>query len=161
MTACTHYVQTIIGVSVREPYTNKLNGEISDLGWAWVLVTLVSWTAGFQIGASTVSSTLVVKTENCLYICMCVFCIYILPYLCAMQYFHVAHWSMLVLCPAHAHLPAMVSWTKSNFLGLFPKWGRTNEIARSIIIVSHFPYSIKKKYSNIYTFFEQVWRKTF
>ena len=39
------------------------------------------------IGASAASPTLVVKTENSIYI-------YILPHLCAMQYFHIACWFM-------------------------------------------------------------------
>ena len=90
-----------MGASVSACHTSELNGRM--------------------IGASTVSSTLVVKMEYCLYICiygMYVFYIYILPYLCAMQYFHIAHWSMLVSCPAHAHLPARnglvnVSWAYS------------------------------------------------
>ena len=50
---------------------------------------------GGVIGASAASPTLVVKTENCLYICLyvgmfgtCVFRICILPYLCVMQYSH-------------------------------------------------------------------------
>ena len=55
------------------------------------------------IGASTASPTLVVKKENCLYmyiymyIHVCIYVwymripyIYILPHLCAMQYFHIA-----------------------------------------------------------------------
>ena len=49
------------------------------------------------IGASAASPTLVVKMENCLFLYMYgtyVFHIYILPYLCAMQYFCIAHWFM-------------------------------------------------------------------
>ena len=49
------------------------------------------------IGASAASPTLVVKTENCLFIYMVraysVY-IYILPHLCAMQYFYIACWFM-------------------------------------------------------------------
>ena len=46
------------------------------------------------IGASAASPTLVVKTENCLYVCRYVWYvripyIYILPHLCAMQYFYI------------------------------------------------------------------------
>ena len=54
------------------------------------------------IGASAASPTLVVKTENCLYvyIYICIYIclvraysvyVYILPHLCAMQYFHIVH----------------------------------------------------------------------
>ena len=48
------------------------------------------------VGASAASPTLVVKTENCLYIYIYIYGTYvfricILPYLCAMQYFHIAH----------------------------------------------------------------------
>ena len=49
------------------------------------------------IGASAASPTLVVKMENCLFIYRygtCVFHIYILLYLCVMQYFHIAYWFM-------------------------------------------------------------------
>ena len=80
----------IIGASLSEPHTSDSNGAIF-------------------IGASAASPTLVVKTENCLYICIyvciymyiciyiCIYVsvyIYILPHLCAMQYFHTAcnHW---------------------------------------------------------------------
>ena len=46
------------------------------------------------IGASAASPTLVVKMENCLYVCRYVWYvripyIYILPHLCAMQYFYI------------------------------------------------------------------------
>ena len=39
----------------------------------------------------------------------------------------------------------MVWWMKLNFLGLFPKVVKTNEIVRSVITLKHFPYN-----SNIY-----------
>ena len=44
-----------------------------------------------------------------------------------------------------------------------PKVIRTNEIARLVIVMYHFPYNSKflNLYSSICTFFEQVWRKRF
>ena len=45
--------------------------------------------------------------------------------------------------PVHASQQETAWWTKSNFLGYSPKVVMTNEIARSLIIMQHFPYNSK------------------
>ena len=93
-----------LGASVSARHTSEMNGRISDWGQHSELHTC---------GENGILS---------IYICiygMFIFYIYILPYLCTMQYFHIAHWSMLVLCPAHAHLPARNGLVNEvEFLGL-------------------------------------------
>ena len=76
------YIYIYIGASVSEPHTSEFNGGIS------------------LIAASAASPTLVVKyTYTYIFIYLyiygtCVFRTSILPYLCVMQYFHIAHWFM-------------------------------------------------------------------
>ena len=49
--------------------------------------------------------------------------------------FHLICTTKLVSCPAHARLPARNGLVnEANFLGLFPKVVKTNEIASSVII---------------------------
>ena len=74
---------------------------------------------GGVIGASAASPTLVVKTENCLYIYIyiygtCVFRICILPYLCAMQYFRIAHWVHVILLAQETGLERLNSGSQRN-----------------------------------------------
>ena len=77
------------------------------------------------IGASAASPTLVVKTENCLYIYLfiyiyiyiygtCVFRICILPYLCAMQYFRIAYWVHVLLLAQETRLERLNSGNQRN-----------------------------------------------
>ena len=66
--------------------------------------------------------------------------------------------------PVCASWREAVGWTKLNFLGLFPKSGKDNKIAKSVIITYHFPYNSKTLIKPVLEYlylFERVWREKF
>ena len=98
---CVYYPQLLFEGGVYFVQELRIVRLIFECGYYLRAVT-IRWRRLFEeiygiFGARCARPTLVVKTENCLFIYLYgtyVFRIYILLYLCVMQYFHIACWFM-------------------------------------------------------------------